>query len=256
MPTNRTAWLHPCLASVLGALVWSTSALGLVTRHDRPDSEYRALGEGHPQAVELSESGGSGAATLIAPRWLMTAAHVAEHKEVGASVRIGDQEYRIQSIVPHPDYSLRPMQHDIALIELDRDVTGVEPAALYDGSDELGQDVLFVGSGNYGTGRTGPQTRDKVRRAATNRVSDVDPLWLSFRFDPPGEALYHEGISGPGDSGGAAFVRTDSTLWVIGVSSWQDTKPTERNQGLYGVIEKYTRVSTHLPWIYSVIDSP
>jgi hypothetical protein len=149
---------------------------------------------------------------------------------------------------------MRPIQHDIALHDLDRPVEGVDPASLYGGSAEVGMQVLFVGSGDYGTGRTGPEQRDRTRRAATNVVTAADSLWLSFRFDPPETALYHEGISGAGDSGGAAFVQTDSTVWVIGVSSWQDASPTQRSIGYYGVIENYTRVSTHLPWIRSVID--
>ena len=74
---------------------------------------------------------------------------------------------------------------------------------------------------------------------------------LQFRFDRPGDPAITEleGISGPGDSGGAAFQEIDGKLYVVGVSSWQDTRPTGRKQGLYGVIEHYVRVSSHYDWI-------
>jgi len=240
--------------AALALLLAAPYAHALVHRHDRDERQHRAADGTFPQAVALSARGGAGEGTLIAPGWVMTAAHVAQHKSVGQALAIGDTTYAIAGIVPHPDFAMRPIQHDVALLRLDRPVDGVAPARLYDGDDEVGMDVAFVGAGDQGTGLTGPVERDRVRRMVTNRVEDADSLWIRFRFDPPGEALYHEGISGPGDSGGAAFVETDSVLWVIGVSSWQDTAPTGRKQGLYGVIEHYTRVSTHLDWIRGVIE--
>ena len=55
--------------------------------------------------------------------------------------------------------------------------------------------------------------------------------------------------AGPGDSGHAAFQEIEGKLYVIGVGSWQDTRPTNRVQGLYGVIEYYVRVSSYYDWI-------
>jgi secreted trypsin-like serine protease len=240
---------------VLALALVTASASALIHRHDRDERHHRAPVGAWPQAVALSAHGGGGEGTLIAPGWVMTAAHVAENKQLGQALAIGDTTYAIAEIIVHPDFSLRPIQHDLALLRLDRPVEGIVPARLYDGAAEVGMDVTFVGAGDQGTGLTGPVQRDRVRRVVTNRVTDSDSLWIRFRFDPPGEGLYHEGISGPGDSGGAAFVETDSVPWVIGVSSWQDTSPTERKQGLYGVIEHYTRVSTHLEWIRGVMEA-
>lgn len=251
LPAVVLGLAHAVLLSLPLAAV---PAYALVHRHDRDELHHRTLDGAFPQAVALSARGGAGEGTLIAPGWVMTAAHVAQHKSVGQALVIGDTTYAIAEVIPHPDFAMRPIQHDVALLRLDRPVDGVEPARLYDGGDEVGMDVAFVGAGDRGTGLTGPVERDRTRRVVTNRVVGADSLWIRFRFDPPGEGLYHEGISGPGDSGGAAFVETDSVLWVIGVSSWQDTAPTERKQGLYGVIEHYTRVSTHLDWIQGVME--
>ena len=98
---------------------------------------------------------------------------------------------------------------------------------------------------------------DRVRRVSTNRVESADPLWVCFRFDAPEDAgaTWQEGISGMGDSGGGALVDAPGGVQVIGVSSWQDTSQTGRLQGRYGVMENYTRVSTHAAWLDRVMES-
>jgi hypothetical protein len=124
--------------------------------------------------------------------------------------------------------------------------------------------VTFVGRGATGTGLTGQQLEDRRLRAATNRVEstlDVFPMTsargqypaegfqLRFRFDAPGDpnVTALEGISGEGDSGGPAYITRDGVLYVIGVSSGQDPRPTKL--GRYGVFEFYVRVSHFADWI-------
>ena len=59
-----------------------------------------------------------------------------------------------------------------------------------------------------------------------------------------------EGISGDGDSGGPALLTAEETLYVAGISSYQD----ENSYGLgtYGVKEYYVRVSQYAGWIEQV----
>ena len=59
-------------------------------------------------------------------------------------------------------------------LKLAEPVRGVAPAALYDRDDEAGQVVTFVGRGDFGTGLTGPETNDRIKRGATNTVDEVD----------------------------------------------------------------------------------
>jgi secreted trypsin-like serine protease len=54
-------------------------------------------------------------------------------------------------------------------------------------------------------------------------------------------ALDLEGVGGPGDSGGPAYIKTDEGLFVAGVSSY--------GEWLYGDFDHYARVSTHADWI-------
>jgi hypothetical protein len=140
---------------------------------------------------------------------------------------------------------------DVALVRLKLPVPGIEPALLSKGREQVGSMVTFVGRGGFGTGVAGVRGEDRRLRAATNRIDAVTDSDLVFRFDKPGDSQVTEleGISGPGDSGGAAFQEVDGKLFVVGISSWQDTRPSGRVQGVYGVIEHYVRVAPHYEWL-------
>jgi len=75
---------------------------------------------------------------------------------------------------------------------------------------------------------------------------------LRFRFDAPPAADDLEGISGPGDSGGPAFLERDGRLWLAGVSSTNHS-PGGEEKCTYGTIETYARVSTQRAWIDSIL---
>ena len=74
--------------------------------------------------------------------------------------------------------------------------------------DYTGVTVVFVGAGDIGTGESGPAGADGQMRMARNTVAVADERFLLFKFDAPDSpsALDLEGISGPGDSGGPAYV--------------------------------------------------
>ncbi len=71
---------------------------------------------------------------------------------------------------------------------------------------------------------------------------------LVFRFDAPGDENVTplEGISGPGDSGGPAFLETADGLRLAGLSVASSGRP----KGRYGVWEFYTRVSPQVQWVW------
>ncbi|WP_226770090.1 trypsin-like serine protease [Shewanella xiamenensis] len=62
-------------------------------------------------------------------------------------------------------------------------------------------------------------------------------------------ALPLEGISGPGDSGGPAYLVSTDSVCLIGVSTWQNAESTNWEEGKYGVIEHYSRISYFRDWI-------
>lgn len=243
----------------IGALLMPGGASPIVTRHDVADARFQELAKEFPSLATLRSADGEvihGQGTLIDARWVLTAAHVAAELAAGDLAEVGPRRVRIARVIKHPSWTrVADLKVDIALIRLESPIAEVAPAELYRATDESGLDVVFAGRGSVGTGLTGPERDDWLLRAAQNRVISAEGPFLGFRFDAPGDPGVSEleGISGPGDSGGPAFALRDGRLYVIGVSSWQDSRPTQRQQGRYGVIEYYTRVSFFHEWIVGVM---
>jgi Trypsin len=166
------------LVSVIAA-AFTADMNAIVIRQDRDEARYRALGQDTPAVVRFA-AGGMG--TLIAAQWILTAAHVAEHLNVGASVNVDGVIRRVTAVTSHPEYSMQKGA-DIALVRLDAAIQA-RPIPLHTGRDETGKTVTFIGEGDFGTGLTGPVHRDFVRRGAHNRVARVTDGWLIFTFDP------------------------------------------------------------------------
>jgi hypothetical protein len=248
-------------ALLITALVISLQAPAIVMRHDMPEQRFLELASRYPASVNVRPANGDNAeGTLIAPRWVLTAAHVASAVVPGDLVVAGGKSYRVERVFINPGFhELRfaDMPYDIALLRLELAVTGIRPALPFNGLEQPGSIVTFVGRGGFGTGIAGLRGEDGSVRAATNRIDTVTDTDLQFRFDKPGDEHVTdlEGISGPGDSGGAAYQQIDGKLYVLGVSSWQDTRPTHRVQGLYGVIEHYVRVAPHYSWIMQTLQA-
>ncbi len=231
----------------------------LIIRHDKDDAEYRTLGKkyGKPVCALIGE------ATLIHSRWLISAAHAAQHI-TSESATFLDDEYSISKIVFHPGWQMYrgigSIRHhlpfrwftDLALICLERPVLNIEPVAIYQWSDEIGKVATFVGRGKTGTGLTGNVHSDGQIRGATNVISNVSKRWLAFQFDEPPNATPLEGISGDGDSGGPAFIERDGLSFLAGVSSWQDHHGPE---GYYGAKEFYVRISSYTKWINKIVNN-
>jgi hypothetical protein len=167
--------------------------------------------------------------------------------EIGHKVRVRGKKFRVQKILIHPEY--RRSRHDIALLKLHKPVIHVEPVPLYRDKNEVGKIVTLVGAGDTGTGLTGPVRNDGKIRGARNQVDEVNNAWIIFVFDDSGKALDLEGISGPGDSGGPAFIEEEGRLYIAGISAIQSFAKSGLREGRYGVLEYYTRVSRYLDWI-------
>ena len=232
--------------------------LAIIRRHDRPDSAYVALATHYPSVAHLNLPTPTGASdgegTLIDPRWVLTAAHVAVEVGKGHDITIGGETYLSDTVIIHPKYEVGGA-NDLALVRLERQVKHVEPTPVYTGEEEVGRVLTIVGYGDNGTGLTGPVANDHQVRAATNRIDEADLEWLKFLFDPPDSpnATPLEGVAGPGDSGGPGFIEIDGNRFLAGVASGQNTRATDGHRGRYNVTEYYVRVSSYVGWIEGTI---
>lgn len=230
----------------------------IMIRHDVDDTEYQVLsGEFNGVVTFRNNRGGvAGMGTLIADRWVLTAAHLADGLNKGEVGYVGDESITIERVVYHPKWAgkVNKFNYDIALVKVSEPSSEIKRAALYTNDDELGKTVLFIGRGDTGNGKDGKFAVTDIMRGANNIVSEVNDHVIKFVFNPPGSALPLEGISGPGDSGGPALIYNSGQYQVAGVSSTQNAKPTGGIQGTYGVIENYIRVSKYRLWIESVME--
>lgn len=261
-------------------VVFATSAPAIIIRHDVGDAKYRALGQKHRFTVvdmALPDRAGNpvrgnGTGTLITPRWVLTAAHIAAafkpghsaNRAVGShSIFFNGKAYEVDQVHLHPDWKGREgPQPDIALVRLSKPVSGARPACLYSGTDEQGQVATLAGFGKFGTGATGPGEEQGTLRGATITVENtgLDAPFaptgkvLTWPFRAPGDPKVTplEGISGPGDSGGPAFLREAGKLCVAGISSFQ-LRDEKTGPGRYNVTEIYARVSPVRAWIKGML---
>ena len=237
--------------AITALAIVSFHAMGIVIRHDVNDSQYHASPADFPPLATLYQVGAHG--TLIAPQWVVTAAHTVFCIVPGSYIEIGGHLREVEARYAHHRYQ-RGEAHDIALIKLTQPVTDVTPARLYHLPDEAGRAVWFIGSGGSGNGKEGQTISYKENagtlRKAQNRVREVDEGELFFTFDKGDDAMPFEGVSGNGDSGGPAFLTENGHFYLLGISSRNDS--WFKGIGEYGVNEVYTRISYYRDWIDKV----
>jgi len=181
-------------AATAAVAVWICDSRAATIRDDTPDSDYTSLGAESQYAasgfiwVNLGNGTGNfGSGTLIAPDWVLTAAHIVTNDTSGypsyapSQISFGQgatQEFpgseSVAAVYVEPGWSFNSDQSDdLALIELSTPVTNVTPAPLYKSSlgTETGQVATIVGYGATGTGLTGYSTPSYgTRRGIENDV--------------------------------------------------------------------------------------
>ncbi|MGB1042225.1 MAG: trypsin-like serine protease [Tenacibaculum sp.] len=226
----------------------------MLTRHDKDDAEFIKLAEKFEKYIchlNLPDCEG----TIIADQWAISAAHcveaIAKKFNNGRKhfVIINDVEIEVDKVILYKEWDEK--RADIALLHLKSKPNNTLKAKLYIENDEVDKLIYMLGRGDKGNGLIGVNGNDGKQRGATNRIETATKNWITWTFDHPDTKTKYlteyEGISGPGDSGGPAFIIKNDTVYLAGVSAWQDTKGGE--EGLYGVVEHYTRVSQYIQWI-------
>lgn len=203
--------------------------------------------------------------TLVAPTWVLTAAHCTEglrsagEDAAPANLRfyVGDDAraegngqppatgalHTVAAVHLHPgfDYDALIQTDDVALIELAAPVAGVTPYALPAPEAPVEGALRYVGFGvAHGVTRQG----GGVKRSTVLPVASVaGPAFLSAH-DPSGVCF--------GDSGGPALEATDDGWRVLGVNSSVLSGPGDNPTVCLGRSVQM-RVSLYLSWIASVM---
>ena len=236
----------------LAAAALALPASAILIRPDRDDAEYLELATHYESSLLLNAPDGEG--VLIAPQWILTAAHMVkalQDQKPVPRIPIGSRQHEIAAFFVHPDWK-RGGHSDLGLLYLKEPVRGITPTRLYKNNDEGGKTVIIVGHGYTGKigGRPLPKEQwDKKKRASVNTIDRVSPRVLGLRIKPADEASDLQGAAAPGDSGGPAYVKVDDETFVIGIGYATDDSNDDKIVGNPGDWELYVRVSAFVSWI-------
>jgi hypothetical protein len=281
------------LAALLAAATATTATAGVI-RHDRDDQAYLDLAAQtqFDPVGRLLFSTDQGrwicSGTVISYSYVLTAAHCLDDASTrDVSFTVGGESYTGVRWAVHENWWTSTTLFDgwdIAVLKVDRGIYNVGTAALYTGSDEIGQIGTHVGFGATGTGLNGQTLPPGTKRAGHNEIDEFDlagrgherVLWNDFDApgdinpadmgpgtitDPSylvnpiaafglmsGEALDMEYLIGGGDSGGGYFLQENGQWFLAGVHLFGASVDGFPNS-TYGDFSGSSRVSMYVDWI-------
>ncbi len=181
---------------------------------------------------------------------------------------IMNQMVKASKITAHPNF-IRNTSCDIAIIRLERPITGLAKMFLNSVPDELHDTATIVGFGVSGRANEPLDMKSyQIKLAGENIIDSIGGEMLNgistklhADFDYPGEregcnkmggkgALELEyGVMG-GDSGGPLFRRKNKRLELIGITSGGGSSIADLfGQGYYCQINTWTRIAAFNEWI-------
>lgn len=228
-----TSFLQKTCAVAL--LIVPMAAFAIVGGADAQDGRYPFMASLQFKAAGTTslERHGCGAA-LIAPRWVLTAAHcLVNTQPADVEVILGRTQLSntlqgrtvgVQQIAVHPEF-LRSLTLDVALLKLDRDITDIQAITLVTREERLEDRIkrpTALGWGNTARSPAPDVKPDPLQRARLPRMTDA--LCTSLAPNVNLQNTFCVGADGlipdSGDSGGPVFAKHPKRGFVqLGVVS-------------------------------------
>ena len=155
---------------------------------------YPAVG-----SVNFKDGGLIGSGVLIAPKMVLTAAHVAEVSDKLMFVEYDGDKHYVSKIIYHPDQIPNTIEHDIAILILETK-SNEKPVELA----EFSYKRMWLTTVGYGTGR---------KRFSNNRV-----FWYYGRLIKKPQMMIMLPLKATmwfGDSGGGVFTPDNKLLGIM-----------------------------------------
>lgn len=219
---------------------------------------------------------------LIAPGWVLTAAHTIPSGNPNAADTwtFGGEVRHIAEAIRNPNFTGNIANgYDIALHRLDTPITTIDPAQLYTGTAAslVGQTLTYVGYGKSGTGSAGDTIAIGTKRAGNNIGEQLgytlnpgasqtvysNQMLFADMDDPPGSPLTYgnplgntnpinlEYLIALGDSGGGLFIEDNGQHYLAGVHSTViNYDPSTLG---YGDVMGSTTIAAVMSWILDTI---
>lgn len=201
---------------------------------------------------------------LINSEWILTAGHCFQSTPYAMSIDLGLHDRnnkeswyvtrKSAKLIVHPQFNIRIMSNDIAMIKLSAPVTmdgqyiieACMPAAGLDVQSKTGW-VTGWGASRLGGSTTTKMFEVSMPILTDSRCSARYGSMVSARQNVcAGEFDVGNGAC-QGDSGGPFVVEVDGKWTIVGLTSWG------QNGCGYGTV--YTRVSSYLDWIDQQVES-
>jgi len=201
---------------------------------------------------------GSGA--LVGNQWVLTAAHAVRGiKPTSLEVWLGTtsldpasprQTRQVLAVFVHPGFSASggTSVNDVALLLLDRPVTGIAPLSLLENPEDLSVDDPVVVAG-WGTSVLGLSRPSLVLQKAPARILDSGTAGTAFgtTLSPSHlAAVDPDGVATPcvGDSGGPLVKSVSGTPRLAGLVSFGTVACDDASKPTV-----YARITSLAPWI-------